>query len=858
MHTSYWAIVFTCLSSQLFAQIQIAGVINEYSKVIGIEPCEAKLTVTDATLFAPSSKVLLIQMGGATINSSNSSSFGNIEDLGSAGSYEINEVLSVVGNDVFLKFELLNDYNPTSKLQLVTIPYYNSVSVTGEVQAKAWDGVTGGVLVFDSDTLQLQASINVSGKGFRGAQKLEVVSDCNFLTNADAYFYPINNWRGSPKGEGVSDFILNKEHGRGAQANGGGGGNDHNSGGGGGGNVSNGGIGGKESVGGFGCDGDYPGLGGKSCPNDPERIFMGGGGGAGHFDDTGAGSSGANGGGIAIVLAKIIFGNGFSISANGENASLAHGDGAGGGGAGGSILIKSNSIVGSLSIEAKGGDGGNVNNNADRCDGTGGGGSGGLLITNAGAFTQINLLGGQPGVNNTVSSQCNGQSNGAMPGETGLQSYLNYLAIAESEVVPVQIVEQPLSVALCEGDSTNLLVEVEGNNLVFQWQVNTGSGWQNIPPGPNYSGELTKVLTIHDSELTMDGYLFRCQISSPCLTSLFSESAMLNVSGLPSSSFSVTAFGNSDFLFQNTSTEATNYLWDFGDGNISLETSPSHHFNDFGDYEITLTSTGPCGEDEFVYFLSITDPSALPVAQFSADVSSGCSPVTVQFQNQSTGNNLNSFLWQFSGGAPNISTAENPSVIYNQPGQYPVTLIVSNMLGSDTSSISDFVLVNPTPSGNFSFTTQGYTVFFDNQSVGGTSYFWDFGDGNSSQLANPIHEYSVAGLYDVVLTVNNVFCGSSIMHEVLIGPSGVSEKGQGRVALIYPNPATSRATILLKSRRGLHDRNFQLRNTNGTILQSTEFQGDTLEFSVGELTKGIYFVEILDGHQLYVVKFVKL
>lgn len=854
IRTHFGVFLFSFLAFPLFSQTQIAGIINQYAKVSGIENCEAKLTVDNPSAFIAGDQVLLIQMKGAVINTNNSSSFGDIENVGSAGFYEINEVLSVSGNNVYLKFEPLHDYAPANSLQLVTLPTYNMAEVIGDLKAKPWDGETGGVLILDANNLLLQASIDVSGTGFRGAEKQEVVSNCNFLTNADAYFYPAGNWRGSPKGEGIAELLPAKELGRGAQANGGGGGNDHNSGGGGGGNIAAGGVGGEQNVSGFGCDGNFPGWGGKACPPDQARLYLGGGGGAGHFDDTGAGSSGGNGGGIAIIIAQTIEANGFSIFANGSKPSVAQGDGAGGGGAGGTILLKSNSIIGALNIEAKGGGGGDVNNTPDRCNGVGGGGSGGRFITNVSNFAQVNLAGGQPGVNNVASSQCSSPSNGGEPGKDGAQSNLGNMAIAQNEILPVEIIEQPANVVTCVGLPVELTFQVLGSNLSYQWQVNDGTGWQNVPISPNYSGAQSSELTLLAATSAMDGFQFRCGVFSPCTLNFYSDEVALEIIQLPEAAFNALPLGNGSFNFQNTSLNATSFLWDFGDGNTSAETNPTHVYTNQGTFQVTLTSFNNCGQSVLTLAVST---EALPLAHFTADLVAGCNPLTVQFQNQSSGSNLNGFNWEFPGGVPAFSTEENPIVTYDLPGIYPVTLTASSSLGSDTYELPDFIEVHLTPSADFSFSIDENTVQFTNSSTGGSFYHWDFGDGNISQSANPAHEYSNLGVYDVDLTASNPYCGSSISYQVFIEVSATDAEIADSKIQISPNPTTDFFMVKLPQ-DALTLTKMRLMNSMGGTLQTLDFQAANAEVDLTGYAPGIYFVEILNGKHFVIAKVVKL
>src|SRR5262249_19597319 len=147
------------------------------------------------------------------------------------------------------------------------------------------------------------------------------------------YFYSISSGEGGQKGEGIASYKMGYEAGRGALANGGGGGNHVNSGGAGGSNYSRGGQGGNQWNG--GCSAiSIGGIGGDSLKydNSINKIYLGGGGGGGHQNDN-LGTAGANGGGILIVRADSIAGNNHFILADGFDVLASAGyDGAGGGG----------------------------------------------------------------------------------------------------------------------------------------------------------------------------------------------------------------------------------------------------------------------------------------------------------------------------------------------------------------------------------------------------------------------------------------------------------------------------------------------------------------------------------------------
>ena len=208
--------------------------------------------------------------------------------------------------------------------------------------------------------------------------------------------------------------------------------------------------------------------------------------------------------------------------------------------------------------------------------------------------------------------------------------------------------------------------------------------------------------------------------------------------------------------------EITSWSWDFGDGGSSTQQNPSHQYTSAGNFTVALTVTGPGGSDTNTKsnYISVSD---VPAAEFSGSPTSGTAPLTVDFTDQSTGNPT-SWSWDFGDGG--TSTQQNPSHTYNDVGTYTVTLTATNSCGSDVNTKVDYITVstcNPPVADFVGSPTSGdapLTVNFTDQSTNNpTSWSWDFGDGGSSTVQNPSHEYANAGTYTVALTATNS-CGS--------------------------------------------------------------------------------------------------
>jgi gliding motility-associated-like protein len=186
-----------------------------------------------------------------------------------------------------------------------------------------------------------------------------------------------------------------------------------------------------------------------------------------------------------------------------------------------------------------------------------------------------------------------------------------------------------------------------------------------------------------------------------------------------------------------------------------------------------------------------TGYAQVPVASISttpASPISGCAPLAVSFNGSGTGAGL-TYSWTFPGGSPATSTSQNQVVVYNTPGPWTASLVVSNVNGSSTPA-KVLVTVNPVPTASFTedknsgcyptwinFTNTTVPNVGQGESI--ASYLWNFGDGYQSTVKSPSHRYLTGGPIQVVLYVNNNF-----------GCTGKSQVSMGQINLtggIFPN-----------------------------------------------------------------------
>ncbi len=177
----------------------------------------------------------------------------------------------------------------------------------------------------------------------------------------------------------------------------------------------------------------------------------------------------------------------------------------------------------------------------------------------------------------------------------------------------------------------------------------------------------------------------------------------------------------------------------------------------------------------FIFFMCLALAVSAQQADFSADKTSGCSPLAISFTNHSTGfSSAAVYSWDF--GNTNSSALENPGTTYNDEGIYTVTLTVTD--GGQKSSKSIQVTVYKKPVVDFAVDiTKGcapLAVTFTSHSEAGdgtiSAYTWDFGDGIAEAGDGTlVHTYNIAKTISPSLTVTNSYgCYNTLSKPQLI------------------------------------------------------------------------------------------
>lgn len=170
----------------------------------------------------------------------------------------------------------------------------------------------------------------------------------------------------------------------------------------------------------------------------------------------------------------------------------------------------------------------------------------------------------------------------------------------------------------------------------------------------------------------------------------------------------------------------------------------------------TTNNTSEESTDETTNNSNETPQTLVIVANFKADKNVVCEGETIRFKPEVI-NDQTSYLWKFGDGT--TSTKVNPTHTYNA-GTYTAKLEVTNVATGKTATESfGPIVVNELPELAFRYTinetTLEPTYQFENQS-NTNDVFWTFGDGHTSNEANPTHDFARKGLYDVTIASTNL------------------------------------------------------------------------------------------------------
>ena len=243
--------------------------------------------------------------------------------------------------------------------------------------------------------------------------------------------------------------------------------------------------------------------------------------------------------------------------------------------------------------------------------------------------------------------------------------------------------------------------------------------------------------------------------------------------------------------------------------------------------------------------------NSLPTALFTAPHHI-CPGTCTSFNNNSI--NSTSWLWIFQGGSPSTSTEEDPdSICFYTPGQYDVTLIATNINGSDTLTLPNYITVYPF-SPPQTIQQNGDSLI---SNPGFVAYQWFYDGDTIPGATNTYYIATQSGDYSLICYDNN---GCIVEVVVLNVTADVTGPGGKNILLVYPNPARNQLDIQRET--GIEPADITIFNAAGERIPvnhvpSSSAGSGIQSLDISQLPPGVYFLEINSGKKVLRARFIK-
>ena len=299
--------------------------------------------------------------------------------------------------------------------------------------------------------------------------------------------------------------------------------------------------------------------------------------------------------------------------------------------------------------------------------------------------------------------------------------------------------------------NTNLEVSVEGGISSYSYQWNTGTLTDNI----NYQTNSTQTYTVTVTD------------NNGCTSS--------NEITITINSINLDVYANKDTVCPGDPVLVTTNIqggippYTIYDNN-EISTFPVIIYPN-GENAYNLTAVDACGNTD-IASVSVNTYPITPIS-FNADILQGCSPLKVHFNHYNYSNKFN-YIWNFDDiNENNYSNAINPIHTFTESGLYDISVQITDGNGCKNQHvIQNMIEVYPKPEAHFEATPEvvsfiNSSIDFDNYSENNYNNYWFFDDEDQSNLTNPTHEYSTAGVYYPMLVVEtDKGCLDTAIHKI--------------------------------------------------------------------------------------------
>lgn len=345
------------------------------------------------------------------------------------------------------------------------------------------------------------------------------------------------------------------------------------------------------------------------------------------------------------------------------------------------------------------------------------------------------------------------------------------------------LITSPSGCGIHSTNFINLSVPNDTGNIsimTFRWDFANGNTSTGVNPSQSFGASLTKDTVYNVRLIAFSEHGCRDTLIQPVL--VFPKPlADFTVNNSAGCSPHTAVFTNTSIPYDTGTIADMTFLWDLGNGfnNITQNASSQYLSQVLADsaYHIRLFATSEHGCRDTVMRTVTVHPN--PIASFTNNISQGCGPLTVNFS--SNASLASSYSWDFADG--DTSSAAAPSHTFRSyplfDSIYTVRLSVGSTFGCRSDTVSGNIIARYSPVADFhpaadSICSSG-SVSFTNQSVGGVSNAWNFGNGITSSAINPAASFSGLPASDTTYTVRLVIstaysCRDTMIRTIKVNP----------------------------------------------------------------------------------------
>ncbi len=236
----------------------------------------------------------------------------------------------------------------------------------------------------------------------------------------------------------------------------------------------------------------------------------------------------------------------------------------------------------------------------------------------------------------------------------------------------------------------------------------------------------------------------------------------------------------------------------------------------------------------------------LPSAEMTSSVAYICNGNAVNIPVAFSGISPWTFTYTVDGINPlQVITSDNPySLVAANAGLYQITDIATNNCAGNSITGSTTVEAGLLAHPSFTYNVNGQEVTFTNNSLNANSYLWDFGDGQSSTLTNPVHQYISPAVYSVILTASNGICADSSLMQIIDVVTSVNNNFSTENISIFPNPSNGYLTINISGNLSA-PWSLNITNTLGQEVFFGTYDNPVEHIDLNLLPSGIYSLRII-------------